>query len=156
MVFFEDSAALVGIALALAGTAASQLLSEPRYDGAASIAIGVLLALVAGFLARENKQLLIGEGASRRLVESVAKIAGEQKGVAHFNGLLTIQLAPHEVVAALSLDFDDDLRAPGVNEVVAQLEARIRKAHPEIVMVMMKPQSPAVHDKARDAWFAPR
>ena len=80
MVFFEDSAALIGIAIALAGTALAQALDEPRWDGAASIAIGVLLALVAGFLARETKQLLIGEGASRALLESVGRIASAGEG----------------------------------------------------------------------------
>jgi cation diffusion facilitator family transporter len=156
MVFFEDSAALIGIAIAFAGTALAQALDEPRYDGAASIAIGVLLAVVAVFLARENKQLLIGEGARRGLVEAIGRLASAEKGVAHFNGLLTIHLAPREVVVALSLDFDENLRASEVNDVVARLDARIRKAHPEIVMAMMKPQSPDEHRKARDAWFAPR
>ena len=156
MVFFEDSAALIGIAIALAGTALAQALDEPRWDGAASIAIGVLLALVAGFLARETQQLLIGEGARPVLVESVGRIARDEKGVAHFNGLLTIHLAPREVFAALSLDFDADLRAAEVNDVVRSLEARIRKAHPEIVMVMVKPQSPDAFRAARERWFAPR
>jgi cation diffusion facilitator family transporter len=154
MVFFEDSAALVGIAIAATGTALAQVLDEPRWDGAASIAIGVLLALVAGFLARENKQLLIGEGASRGLIESVGRIAAAEKGVAHFNGLLTIHLAPREVVAALSLEFVADLPAAKVNAVVESLEARIRKAHPEVVMVMVKPQTAETFSAARDRWLA--
>ncbi len=155
MVFFEDSAALIGIAIALAGTALAQALDEPRWDGAASIAIGVLLALVAGFLARETKQLLIGEGASRALLESVGRIASQEKGVAHFNGMLTIHLAPREVFAALSLDFEPKLPAADVNAVVASLEAHIRKAHPEVVLVMVKPQSPDDFRAARERWFAP-
>jgi cation diffusion facilitator family transporter len=156
MVFFEDSAALIGIAIALAGTALAQALDEPRWDGAASIAIGVLLTLVAGFLARETKQLLIGEGAHRGLLDSVGRIAGEEKGVAHFNGLLTIHLAPRQVVAALSVDFEAALRVPEVNAAVASLEARIREAHPEVVMVMVKPQSPDAFRAARERWLAPR
>jgi cation diffusion facilitator family transporter len=156
MVFFEDSAALIGIAIALAGTALAQALDEPRWDGAASIAIGVLLALVAGFLARETKQLLIGEGARRSVLESVGRIASAEKGVAHFNGMLTVHLAPREVFAALSLDFDPKLRVEDVNAVVASLEEHIRKAHPEVVMVMVKPQSPDDFRQARDRWFAPR
>jgi cation diffusion facilitator family transporter len=156
MVFFEDSVALMGIAIAAVGTALAQALDEPRWDGAASIAIGVLLALVAGFLARENKQLLIGEGASRALVDSIGRIAADEKGVAHFNGLLTIHLAPREVVAALSLDFDAGLRAADINAVVARLEARIRKAHPEVALVWVKPQSPEAFEKGRERWLAPR
>jgi cation diffusion facilitator family transporter len=141
MVFFEDSAALLGIAIALAGTAASQRFEAPVFDGVASIAIGVLLAVMAVFLARENKQLLIGETARPQLVSSVRKIATEEPCVAHFNGLLTFQLAPREVVVALSLDFVPQLQAAGLQDAVDRLESRIRAAHPEIILVLIKPQS---------------
>jgi cation diffusion facilitator family transporter len=154
MVFLEDSAALVGIALAVAGTAAAQLLDDPVYDGAASIAIGVLLAVVALFTARENKQLLIGEAARPSLVEAIGRIARAQPGVAAFNGLLTIQLAPHEVVAALSIDFDDALHAGDVQRVVKEIEARIRQQHPDVVMVLIKPQEPEVYRKAHERWMS--
>ncbi len=153
MVFLEDSAALVGLALALAGTIAAEAFDEPRFDGAASIAIGVLLAVVAGFLARETKQLLIGEGPRRGLADSVGRIAAREEGVAHFNGLLAIQLAPREVVVALSLDFDDALRANDLQRVVANLEARIRRQHPEIVLLLVKPQSPQDYHRAHEAWM---
>ena len=56
----EDSAALIGIAIALVGTAASQLLELPILDGVASILIGLLLGVVSMFLARESKRLLRG------------------------------------------------------------------------------------------------
>jgi cation diffusion facilitator family transporter len=156
MVFVEDSAALAGIALAFAGTAAAQLLDEPIYDGVASIAIGLLLAVVAWFLARENKKLLIGEGASPRLVDSVARLASSEKGVAHFNGLLSIHLAPREVVMALSIDFEKNIAASEVQAVVARLEKRIREQHPEVALVLVKPQTPAAFKKARAVWLLPR
>jgi cation diffusion facilitator family transporter len=154
MVFLEDSAALLGIALAVAGTAAAQLLGEPAFDGAASIAIGLLLAAIALFTARENKQLLIGEGARPSLVEAVGRLARHERGVACYNGMLTIQLAPREVVVALSLDFDDGLRASEVQDVVASLEASIRRQHPEVVLVLVKPQSPERYRKAHARWMA--
>src|SRR5665213_414840 len=59
IVVFEDSAAILGIFAAAAGTAAALLTKDPRWDGAASLAIAVILAAVAGLLARESKQLLI-------------------------------------------------------------------------------------------------
>jgi divalent metal cation (Fe/Co/Zn/Cd) transporter len=156
MVFLEDTAALAGIAIAFAGTAATHLLGEPLYDGVASIAIGVLLAVVAWFLARENKKLLIGEGASSQLVESVGQLARSEPGVAHFNGLLSIHLAPREVVMALSIDFDESLKASEVQAVVARLEKRIREKHPEVALLLVKPQTPEAYKQARAAWLAPR
>jgi cation diffusion facilitator family transporter len=154
MVFLEDTAALIGISLAVAGTAAAQLLGDPVYDGVASIAIGVLLAVVALFTARENKQLLIGEGARPSLVEAIGRIARSEPGIAAYNGMLTIQLAPHEVVAALSIDFEDSLRASDVQRVVKSLESRIRRQHPDVVMVFVKPQEPDVYRKAHERWMS--
>ena len=151
MVFFEDSAALLGIAIALAGTAAAQYYDAPVFDGAASIAIGVLLAVMAVFLARENKKLLIGEAARPALVKSVQAIATEEKGVATFNGLLTFQIGPRDVVVALSLAFDPELRAAEIQATVDRLESRIRKAHPDIVLVLVKPQTPATYEKRHAA-----
>lgn len=147
MVFFEDSAALLGLAIAFAGTAAAQHYDAPIFDGVASIAIGVLLAVMAVFLAGENKKLLIGEAARPQLVKSVQQIAAQEKGVANFNGLLTFQLAPREVVIALSLDFDPRLRAPELQETVDRLETRIREAHPEIILALIKPQTPGAYEK---------
>jgi divalent metal cation (Fe/Co/Zn/Cd) transporter len=67
LVLFEDSAALLGLAIALLGTFAAQYLGDPLYDGLASIAIGLLLASVGAVIARETKDLLIGERASGTL-----------------------------------------------------------------------------------------
>lgn len=153
IVFLENCADLVGIALAAAGTAAAQLLDDGRWDGLASVAIGLLLGAIAAFLAIETKKLLIGEAARPSLVKAVRRLARDEPGVAKFNGMLTIQLAPREVVVALSLDFDDALRANALQDVVASLEARIRKEHPEVVLVLIKPQSPEAYEKAHERWM---
>ena len=141
IVLFEDSAALLGIVLALVGVAASEVLRLPVLDGVASIAIGVVLALVAAFLARESKGLLIGEPAESGVVASICAIARAQPGVEHTAGLFTVHLGPDQVVAAISVDFADELSAADVEAIVATLEERVRKAHPEIVSLLVKPQA---------------
>jgi cation diffusion facilitator family transporter len=141
LVLFEDSAALVGLFIALVGTAAADLLELPVLDGVASIAIGLVLAVVALFLAQESKALLIGEGASREIVASICRIAGSERGVEHANGLFTVHLGPRQVVAALSVDFADDLSARDVEDIVARIERRIRDRHPEVISILIKPQS---------------
>src|SRR3954447_8638105 len=75
VVLLEDTAALIGIAIAFVGTWASIHWHEPRIDGVASIAIGLLLGAVAGLLAHESKGLLIGERADLKLQEDVFAIA---------------------------------------------------------------------------------
>lgn len=147
LVFFEDSAAVIGIGIAAVGTFAAVQLRQPVYDGVASILIGLLLAGVAALLAQESKSLLVGERADRRLSESVLQIAGAVEAVAHANGILTFQLAPDQIMVALSLQFRDDLRAPEIEGAVVELERRIREAHAEVTTVFVKPQAPGTYRK---------
>jgi cation diffusion facilitator family transporter len=141
MVLFEDSAALLGILIAAAGTYASASLDAPVFDGVASILIALVLAATAALLARESKSLLIGERADSSLVDSISHIAGQEKSVAGVNGMLTVQLAPDQVLVALSLEFADDLRAPQIEDLVIEIERKVRDAHPEVVALFVKPQT---------------
>jgi cation diffusion facilitator family transporter len=141
IVVFEDSAAILGIFAAAAGTTAAVLTKDPRWDGVASLAIAVILAAVAGLLARESKELLIGERADPALSEAIMRTASEISGVCSANSIVTVQLAPRNVIATLSLDFFDYLRAPDIERAVVELEARIRIEHPEVSALFVKPQS---------------
>jgi len=148
MVLFEDSAAVLGLVIALAGTLAAELLDRPVLDGVASIAIGILLALVAAFLARESKGLLIGEPAQSEVSDAICAIVTAQPGIERANGLFTVHVGPRQVVAGITVDFRDDLTARQVEDIVARVEARVRQAHPEIVSLLIKPQSAAGFEKA--------
>lgn len=141
MVLFEDSAALIGILIAAIGTFAATSLDEPIFDGVASIFIGLVLAGTAILLARESKSLLIGERAERKLIDSIQRIANKASMVSRTNEVLTVHLAPDQILAALSLEFSDDLRTPQIEEIVINIERDIRAAHPEIVTLFVKPQT---------------
>jgi cation diffusion facilitator family transporter len=103
MVLFEDSAALLGIVIAALGTLLATKLDTPVLDGVASILIGLVLGGTSVLLARESKSLLIGEQASPKLAASILHVAEEASLVSRANGVLTTQLAPDQVVAALSV-----------------------------------------------------
>lgn len=141
MVLFEDSAALAGIVVAAAGAGLSVATGNPHYDGIASLVIGAILGVVAVLLARESKALLIGERADPELSAAIMALANSQDGVGRPNGIATVQLAPDQVVVNLSLEFDDGLRTPEIEKAVVELEQRIRKDHPEVSAVFVKPQS---------------
>jgi cation diffusion facilitator family transporter len=149
IVVFEDSAALLGILAAAAGTAATVLTDDSRWDGIASLVIAAILAGVAALLARESKELLIGERADPALSEAIMRIASGIPGVCSANSILTVQLAPNNVIATLSLDFFDYLRAPDIERAVVELEAQIRSAHPEVSALFVKPQSVLVEAERR-------
>ena len=140
-VLFEDSAALAGLAIALVGIGAAQALDMPELDGVASLGIGLVLAATAVFLARECKGLLIGEAALPEVQASVLRIANEDPAVQRANGVITVQMGPSQIVAALSAEFEDHLSSPEIEACVSRIEARIRAAHPEITTLFVKPQT---------------
>ena len=143
MVLFEDSAALIGLVIAFAGTYFSVRLGMPVIDGAASIMISLVLAATAVLLAKETKGLLIGESADPIIVESIMRLANGMDGVDHANGVLTIHLAPQQIAVALSLEFADELRTSDIEVRVIELERRLRHAHPAVIALFVKPQSPS-------------
>lgn len=143
MVLFEDSAALIGLAAAFIGTWSAVHWDMPVFDGVGSIFIGLLLTSTSILLARKTKGLLIGEAADPLIVASLLTIAAEMEGVAHANGILTVHLAPHQIFVAFSLEFADELTTPQIERKVAELEARLRKSHPEVVARFVRPQSAA-------------
>jgi cation diffusion facilitator family transporter len=149
IVVFEDSAALLGIVVAAAGTTAALLTGDARWDGVASLVIAAILAGVAALLAQESKELLIGERADPALSDAILRTASGIAGVCSANSIVTIQIAPHSVVATLSLDFFDTLRAPEIEQAVVELESRIRKLYPEVTALFVKPQSVLVASERR-------
>jgi len=140
-VLFEDFAALVGLAIALAGITGAQLLGLPQLDGVASLGIGVVLAIASLLLARETKALLIGEPAHRGIRESILRIAGADNAVRHANGVITTQLGPQQIVAALSAEFEDELKTSDIEACVNRIEDAIKQAHPDIAVLFVKPQT---------------
>ncbi len=140
-VLFEDTAALAGLLIAAAGIAAGQAFDWPMMDGAASVAIGVLLAVTASLLAYESQSLLTGEGVQPEVRASLRRLAEAEPGVVRLNELLTMHFGPNDVLVALSLDFDDAQPASSVEGTVSRLERRIKAAHPEVTRVFIEAQS---------------
>ena len=140
-VLLEDSAALIGLVIAFAGIFASHLFARPEFDGMASIGIALVLAVTAIFLARETKGLLTGESAHPRVKAAILRIAGDDAAVAHANGVLTFQIGPDDVMAALSAEFHDRLTTPEIEAGVSRIEAAIKLAHPEIKTLFVRPET---------------
>lgn len=153
-VLFEDTAALAGLVVALVGVLASQVLALPILDGVASIVIGVILAVTAGFLAFESQSLLTGEAADPATRRGIEAIARGEPGVVGLNDARTMHFGPNEVLVALSLDFRNDLTAAQVEDTVARLEHRIRCAYPQAGRIYIEAQSLASHVAVRAAVLA--
>jgi cation diffusion facilitator family transporter len=154
MVLFEDSAALLGIVLAALGTLAASSLGAPVFDGIASILIGIVLGFTSILLARESKSLLMGERADKKLSDSILRVASQERAVARANGVLTVQLAPDQVLAALSVEFADTLRTSEIEQATLSIERNVRAAHPEVVALFVKPQANPVFREALQHRFS--
>jgi cation diffusion facilitator family transporter len=141
IVLFEDSAALIGLAIAFAGIFLSQRLKLPVLDGVASVLIGLVLAITAILLARETKGLLIGERADQHIIDSILQLAGDLNGVTHANEVVTVHLAPDQIMVALSIEFADELRTPEIEAHVVELERALNRTHPAVIALFVKPQS---------------
>jgi cation diffusion facilitator family transporter len=143
VVLFEDSAALVGLVIAAAGLWLSGATGDARWDGVASIAIGVMLGVVATLLARESKGLLIGERASPRLIAAVRRALRDCEEVTAVGEIVTVHLGPRSVFAAADVDFVDPVPVGRIEALIAEVEEALKRDWPEITALYIKPKAGA-------------
>jgi cation diffusion facilitator family transporter len=138
-VTFEDTAALVGLVLAALGLFLEHLTGEPLWDGLAAIAIGLLLLVVAGTLARANVSLLIGQSAHPEINRRLRDEIGELDHVSGVPLLLTSVIGPGQLLVAAKVDFEDTATAADVERVADEAERRLVSGHPGIRYVFLDP-----------------
>lgn len=141
----ENLAALLGLVIALLGVFLGHELNNPYLDGAASIAIGLLLMLVAVFLVGKTKRLLVGLGVDEKMLASLAALVQAQPGVETSRPPLTMYLGPTDVVLALDVNFRDDLTAAQVEQAIDSLQTVIKTKHPEFQRIFIEASSLAGH-----------
>jgi cation diffusion facilitator family transporter len=141
IVLFEDSAAMFGLTVAAIGIFLTHYTLNPVWDGTASIVIGVALAIVAFMLARESKGLLIGERADPRLVAAIRSAFAVRPEVTRVQEVITIHFAPRKVFVAASVDFVDAVAVGDIEILIADTEAALKAAHPQITSVYIKPKA---------------
>ena len=134
----ENLAALVGLAIAGLGVFLGHLLNNPSLDGGASIAIGLLLMLVAVFLVGRTKGLLVGTGVDAATLANLERIARDQPQVRDIRSPLSMYLGPNDVMLALDVDFADNLTSSEVAAAVERLQDAIRVEHPEAKRIFIE------------------
>jgi len=138
VVLFEDSAAMLGLFVALTGVGLSQLTDKLYWDGLASIIIGFILGGTAIWLAYETKSLLIGESASKEINRKVKEMIGQSEGVIQVNEVLTMHMGPDFILATISVNFDDQTKAGNLEEIIASSSAMIKSEIPEIKRIFIE------------------
>ncbi len=132
VVLFEDSAAMLGLLVALVGIALSQYTGILEFDAIASILIGLILFGTASWLAFETKSLLIGESASCATVQGIREILRSVPSVEHVNEVLTMHLGPDDVLATISVDFADDKTADEIENSIEAMDRLIKQRYPQV------------------------
>jgi cation diffusion facilitator family transporter len=150
MVMFEDSGALIGLLIALAGVYLGHRLNIPELDGVASILIGLVLSLIAIFLAYESKGLLIGEGVERETLRRLRKLIEADPAVERLNYLLTMHFGPQEVMLTMDVRFDRELTVAELRTVITRLKQSVRKMQPNITRIYFAAEAIAEEER-RDA-----
>ena len=138
-VFFEDSAALIGLLLAFGGVGLHQLTGSAFWDGLASLLIAVLLTRRRLHPRRTNKGLLIGRQADRRLVFALRDALAERPEVEQVVDLLTMMIGTDQVLLCARLDFDDNLDAAALERACAAIDADLRKRFPDMSEIFVEP-----------------
>ena len=141
-VLLEDTAALIGLMVAFAGIYLAHRFSNPYFDGAASVVIGVILCIVSIILARESKGLLVGEAATPEVVESVTSLALNEPAVVAVNQVLTLVFGPEEVLLNIEAQFVPLLRVSELAKVVSRLEVTIQQYHPRVKRIFIEVAPP--------------
>lgn len=140
-VLFEDSAALAGIVIAVVGVFLGSTFGWTWADGAASIVIGLLLTVVAFFLAAETKALLIGEGATTEILDSIRELVAGDENIEAMARPLTMYFGPHDALLAMNVEFKKGLSARQTEETIDRIERTIQSAHPDIRHIYIEADS---------------
>ena len=136
-VLLEDSAALLGLALALAGIFLSQWLDAPWIDGASSVLIGVLLCLVSLVMVRQSKGLIVGEGMELQSLQRLSAIIRADPAVERVGKLRTMYLGPEEVMLAIELRFRADTKVTDIRQAVSRLKHAIQERYPRVRRIFL-------------------
>ena len=152
VVLLEDIGAEIGLFMALGGVLLAHFTDEPRWDATGSIAIGVLLVVIAIVLAIEMKGLLIGESAGSEDNQKISAAVSGSPGVLGIIHLRTQHIGPDEVLVAAKVEFAGSLTVPQLADAIDEAEAAVRRAVPIAKLIYIEPDLRRdVADAAEDA-----
>ncbi|MFM2185012.1 MAG: hypothetical protein RIS55_660 [Actinomycetota bacterium] len=139
VVLLEDMAALLGLVLAFGGVGFTVLTGDPIWDAIGTLAIGVLLVLVAVILGAETSSLLVGEGATADDTEKIESALGATRGVNSIIHMKTLYLGPEELMVAAKIAVDVDITGKDIAAIIDDAEARIRAEVPTARVIYLEP-----------------
>ena len=153
-VLAEDSAALLGVAIAAAGVYASHRLEDPMFDAVASMLSGALLVIVAALLIYESRGLLIGEGLHPQTLQQIAALVDRQPLLRRHSPPLSMYLGAEEVLLVMDVEFDASASAEDVAEPSRRSKPRSAIPSQRSVASISKVEAPPERGIARPVGIA--
>ncbi len=141
VVLFEDSAAMLGLLVALFGLIIIDLTGLIIFDGIASLIIGLILGATALWLAIETKGLLIGESADPIVVSDIRRLLSKQPEISHVNEVLTMHLGPEHILVNISANFSDHISADEIEKCIALLDKKIKQKHQQVSKIFIEAEA---------------
>jgi len=139
VVVLEDIGALIGLGFALVGITLASVFDEARWDALGSLAIGVLLVMIAILLAVEMASLFVGEAAAPEVIARMRMVFDAQPEVICVIALRTQHVGPDDIMVNAKLEFDPTLSVARLAAVVNELEVELRKAEPRALTIFIEP-----------------
>ena len=141
VVLVEDTAALLGLIVAMTGVILVDITGKPYFDAIASIIIGIILATVAAFLANEMLKLLIGEGIGPGKLKALREALEGFDEVDRLGNVYTMYMGPHHILLAVEADFHDHISAGELEKIIDRMEARALEIAPDIRKVFIEAEA---------------
>jgi divalent metal cation (Fe/Co/Zn/Cd) transporter len=127
--------------VAAVGISVAYVWQKPIFDAIASIMIGLVLLVLALFLAYETKELLIGESATKKDRETIREVIGDIPEIRECGNLLTMHMGPNDILVNIEVEFVDDLSTDEVEAAVDRIESRIKQAVPAVTKIYIEAQA---------------
>ncbi len=141
VVLLEDFGALMGLAFAFVCVLIADITGNAVWDGIGTLAIGILLGLIAIILAIETKSLLIGEGALPEQTIKIEAAIDSSQHVIRLIDMRTEYLGPETLLVAAKIEFRDDPSSISISDAVDAVEEQIRNVEPLAKIIYLEPDT---------------
>ena len=136
VVFGEQLAALLGLAAALAAVGITLATGNPVYDAIGTLVIGLLLIVIAVFVAIEVKALLIGQSVAVEKREAIRAYLESRVHTLH--NVITLQMGP-DVMVSTKACLGHDLPSSELVARINTVETALRAAFPDVRWSFFEP-----------------
>jgi len=140
VVLFEDAADLLGLTVAFLGVFLGHYFQDPRFDGIASIMIGIILTAISALLLKESRSLLMGETADPETLREVTKLTEANPSVLKVSPPLSMYMAPEEVILVLPVSFREEVNSREITQAIVQIRKTIQQKFPLFKQIYIEPE----------------